>query len=423
MFRRAAVLTGVGILVGTLVMGTTVYGAQNPDDKITIRMLHYWGDNDSDTTSRYLKEILRDEFPKAFPNVELVQDICDNGTYKNKIKILMAADEQPDIMFCYGGGFMQSFVDAGRVLPLDDYLDDFYKEHMKTEMQENFIFDDKQYGVCCTYWTGVLYCNEDLFEQAGAEIPTNYDELVKACDKLRSAEIEPIALGMVDKWHLQQWINDFTIQLGGAKHYKEMAKGTASLDDPALTEAAELTENLIYHQAFYSNAEKVTSGEAEQLFLDGGAAMIYIGSWFTSYAEDRLGDALEVTKMPLISDAQYPNDYHGGGVNGLIVSSETEYPELASEIVAWLAYQLSSCEPETGAFTVEPEDQKQSVGVTGQKILDLYADKKEGGTAWDTLMIPQRTETWLNYCVRLFDGRVAGKRFGEALSRALEGEE
>lgn len=113
MFRKALALTGVGILVGVSVMGTTVYGAQNSDEKTTIRMLHYWGDTDADVSSRYFKEILEKEFPKAFPDVELVQDTCDNETYKNKIKILMASDEQPDIMFSYGGSFMKSSVFCG----------------------------------------------------------------------------------------------------------------------------------------------------------------------------------------------------------------------------------------------------------------------------------------------------------------------
>lgn len=134
----------------------------------------------------------------------------------------MASDEQPDIMLCYGGGFMKSFVDAGKVLPLDDYMDDFYKEHMKNDMQENFIFDGLQYGTCCTYWTGVLYCNQELFDRAEAKIPETYEELLDSVEKFRNAGIEPIALGMVNKWPGQQWINNFTIQLGGAEHYKEI---------------------------------------------------------------------------------------------------------------------------------------------------------------------------------------------------------
>ena len=377
MFRRAVVLSGMGILVSALVMGTTVYGAQNTEDKISIRMLHYWGDTDADVSSRYLKEILEEEFPKAFPDVELIQDTCDNETYKNKIKILMASDEQPDIMFSYGGGFMKSFVDAGKVLPLDDYMDDFYKEHMKTDMQENFIFDGQQYGTCCTYWTGVLYCNQELFDQAGAEIPETYEGLLESVKKLRSVGIEPIALGMVNKWPGQQWINNFTIQIGGAEHYKEMARGEASLNDPILAEAANLIENLITENAFCSDMYKLTSGEAEELFLSGGAAMIYIGSWFTTFAEERIGDNLKVAKMPVVPGAKYTEDYHGGGVNGWIASADTEYPELAANIVAWLSYELSCYEPECGSFTVESEDQKMNISPISQQILDMYENKKE----------------------------------------------
>ena len=420
MFRRAVVLSGMGILVSALVMGTTVYGAQNTEDKISIRMLHYWGDTDADVSSRYLKEILEEEFPKAFPDVELIQDTCDNETYKNKIKILMASDEQPDIMFSYGGGFMKSFVDAGKGLPLDDYMDDFYKEHMKTDMQENFIFDGQQYGTCCTYWTGVLYCNQELFDQAGAEIPETYEGLLESVKKLRSVGIEPIALGMVNKWPGQQWINNFTIQIGGAEHYKEMARGEASLNDPILAEAANLIENLITENAFCSDMYKLTSGEAEELFLSGGAAMIYIGSWFTTFAEERIGDNLKVAKMPVVPGAKYTEDYHGGGVNGWIASADTEYPELAANIVAWLSYELSCYEPECGSFTVESEDQKMNISPISQQILDMYENKKEGGIAWDTLMSPKQAGIWLDTCARLFEGRLNGRRFTESLASQID---
>ena len=420
MFRRAVVLSGMGILVSALVMGTTVYGAQNTEDKISIRMLHYWGDTDADVSSRYLKEILEEEFPKAFPDVELIQDTCDNETYKNKIKILMASDEQPDIMFSDGGGFMKSFVDAGKVLPLDDYMDDFYKEHMKTDMQENFIFDGQQYGTCCTYWTGVLYCNQELFDQVGAEVPETYEELLESVKKLRSVGIEPIALGMVNKWPGQQWINNFTIQIGGAEHYKEMARGEASLNDPILAEAANLTENLITENAFCSDMYKLTSGEAEELFLSGGAAMIYIGSWFTTFAEERIGDNLKVAKMPVVPGAKYTEDYHGGGVNGWIASADTEYPELAANIVAWLSYELSCYEPECGSFTVESEDQKMNISPISQQILDMYENKKEGGIAWDTLMSPKQAGIWLDTCARLFEGRLNGRRFTESLASQID---
>lgn len=144
-------------------------------------MMYYWGDTDSDISSRYLKEILENDFPKAFPNIELIQETCDNETYKKKLKVLMASDEVPDIMISYGGGFSENFVKAGKVLALDDYLDKFYKEHIDMEQQQNFIFDGKFYGICYANWKGVLYCNTELLEKAAAKVPETYEELLKTC--------------------------------------------------------------------------------------------------------------------------------------------------------------------------------------------------------------------------------------------------
>lgn len=419
MFRKKSVLIAVGALISTLLMGTTVCRAENEEEKITIRMLHYYGDTDTDISARYLKEILEEEFSDAFPDVELIQDTCDNETYKNKIKILMASDEEPDIMFSYGGGFMAAFVEAGKVLPLDEYLDDFYKERMNLEMQENFIYDGLQYGICSTSWRGVLYCNQELFEEADAEIPKTYEELLEACRKLRSSGIEPIALGMVNKWHGQQWINNFTIQLGGAEHYKKMAKGEISLNDPILAEAAQLTADLISEDAFCSNMYELTSSEAEELFLNGDAAMIYIGNWYTTLAQERLGDKLSAVKMPEISGAEYTDDYHGGGANGWIVSSRTEYPETAANIAAWISYRLSCYEPDCSSFVVEEEAQKTELSPVRKQILTLYEEKNEGGIAWDTLMKTETSEIWLDSCAKLFEGKMSGTEFAETLEERL----
>lgn len=411
MLKRIAGLITVGFLAYIFLTGTVT---QANDDEATIRILYYWGDTDSDVSARYLKDILDNEFEEAFPNVELIQETYDNETYKRKIRVLMAADELPDIMFGYGGGFSQVYAEKGKLLFLDDYIDDFYKEHMNMEMQENFIYDGKQYGICFSYWIGVLYCNRTLFEQVGVDIPETYEELLEACVQLRLSGIEPIACGMLNRWQGQQWINNFTMQLGGAKLYNAMAK-EEHFNNQALTTAAQLTADLVEADAFSSNMFQISSGEAEEMFLNGEAAMIYIGSWFTNSAEECLGDSLEVAKMPVVPGALENGDYHGGGVNGWMVSAETQYPELATDIVSWLSYRLSCYQPENATFKIEEGDEATKTSETSQKILDLYSDKKQSGIAWDTLMRPEITDIWLEMCSELFEEKLSGERFTELL--------
>lgn len=408
-----------GILVFTLSGQNFVYANSGVEEKKTVHILYYWGETDNDASAPYLKELLNNDFANAFPNVELVQDICDNETYKKKIKVLMATDELPDIMFGYGAGFSEIYAEKGKVLFLNDYLNDFYKEHINMDLQESFMYEDQLYGICFSSWTGILYCNKTLFQKAGVEIPQTYEELLNVCEKFREKSIEPVACGMMNKWQGQQWINNFTIQLAGADLYNDMAQGKISMNNEFLRNAAQLTENLVQSGVFCRDIYQLTSGEAEEKFLDGNAAMIYIGSWFTNSALERLGDQVEVAKMPVIPGAIDTKDFHGGGSNGWMVSADTEYPELCTEIVAWLAYQLGCYQPQNTTFFIDEKDKKVDISTLDKKIMEIYQDKENGGVAWDTLMKPENADTWLDMCSKLFEGTINGREFAKILGEEI----
>ncbi len=399
--------------------GSESRDSADSEEKITITMMHYWGDYDNDSSAQNLNKILEDEFPEAFPNVELVQETCDNETYKQKIKIALASGEEPDLMFSYSEGFMEEFVKNGKLLALDDYLDDSYKEKMIEDRQSGFVFDGQRYGIGITSWKGVLYCNKALFEQAGVEIPTTYDELLSACQALREADIEPIAIGMTNKWQGTAWINNFTLQLGGSEHYKALANGSVTRNDPVLAEAAGLVMDLISDQAFYSEMYKINSDQAENLFLDGDAAMIYMGSWFTSRAENSLGDDLAVATMPVIDGAAYTDVYHGGTANGWVVSAKTQYPELVTDIAAWLADRLSAYEPENATFYISEDEQMNAISPAAQDILDLYQDKRAGGVNWDTAMNSGDAAIWLDTVADFWKKGQSGEAFAQTLEEKM----
>ena len=419
MLKKIGKRIGLGILISSMLFGNTVYAADDKEEKITIHLMDYFGGTDTDVSGRFLQEILENEFEEAFPNVELIRDSYDNVTYKRKIKVLMAADETPDIMMSYGAGFSEAFAESGKVLAIDEYLDDFTKEHMDMNLQENYTYDGVRYGLCYSSWVGVLYCNKALFAQIGAEIPKTYEELVQVCKDFREAGIEPIALGMMNQWQGQQFVNEFSIQLGGADYYKQMGNGEISLDNEVLAQAAQLTADLVNEGAFYSRMNQTLSSEAEEMFLDGKAAMIYIGNWYTSDAEEALGDDLAVAKMPAVPGALETNDYYGGAVNGWLVSSKTEYPEIAVDIIEWLSYRMSCYQPENATFFIDEGDEMNEVSETAQEILDLYENKESGGIAWDTLMKSDRTTVWLDACSQLFEGRINGKEFAELLEQQI----
>lgn len=385
--------------------------ASAEEDRVRLHIMHFYGETETDYTVICLRKIIDEELPEVFPNVELVEEVCDNETYKVKLRVLMACDELPDIMFSYGGGFSEPFFETGHVLALDDYLDDFYKERLVDENQKYFTYDGKLYGLCSTRWTGVLYCNTALFERAGVEIPETYDELLEVCAALRQNGIQPIACGMVNYWMGQQWINNYTLQLGGAELYQQMLDDEVSLNNEMLKKAAEYVLTLINAKAFCDEMNYIDSSEAEEIFLKEQAAMIYIGDWFTRTAEERLGNKVAVAKMPQLPDVAYPEDYHGGAVNGWIVSADTQYPELATQVVSYLAYRVSCYLPAISTFKLEANEYLNQPDALEQKIMKFYPEGAVGGAAWDTIMLPEEASTWLKLCGRLFTHRCNGAGF------------
>lgn len=160
-------------------------------------------------------------------------------SYKEKIKAMVAADETPDIFMTWGAGFMESFVDAGKVAAIDDYISEESKESLKTGALDMFEFDGKAYGLTANKWVGALYCNKTLFEENNLEIPTTFDELIEVCKTFREKGIQPIALGAKDQWPCQQYINEFVIQLAGTDEANKMAFKETSLDNEYVAQACD----------------------------------------------------------------------------------------------------------------------------------------------------------------------------------------
>ena len=413
---KRAICVALSVLLCAESSSIEAFAAQ--EDRITIRILHFWGDTATDPSCEYFNTLLG-EFEDAFPNVDLVQITCDNATYKQKIKVLMASDELPDIMFCYGGGFSDNFVEAGRLLPLDDYLSDFYKEHVIEKYQENFFYDGKQYGIGFSQWMGVLYCNLELFEEYNLSLPTTYQQLRRDCLVFRNAGVDSIACGMADKWAGAQLVNNFMLQLCGTESYNNMAEVKESTNNSKVAHAAQYVTDLLRRGAFSENMMSMNSGDGEEEFLSGKAAMIYNGSWFAKTAYDRLGDKVEAIKMPTLPEAIETDDYHGGCANGWMVSSSTEYPELAVQIIEWLSYNIGTFQPENSTFQIDEGDVRQEMDPLSSQIQELYKDKGEGVLNWDVLMTPEHAELWLNTCAELLAGFTNGKGFSWTLDSNL----
>ena len=83
-------------------------------EKVTLKLFHNWINVDE---TPYFED-LAEEFEATHENVEIVIENVGDPDYKSKLKVMLGADEAPDIFFSWSGEFGQKFARAGSVLDL-----------------------------------------------------------------------------------------------------------------------------------------------------------------------------------------------------------------------------------------------------------------------------------------------------------------
>jgi raffinose/stachyose/melibiose transport system substrate-binding protein len=214
-----------------------------------------------------------------------IESISDRGAYNQKLKILAAGNELPD-MFDSEADTM--FVEIAATGALKD-VDELYKELGYDRMMnigKNYarLADGKLYIVSWENNVEYFWYHKDLFAKAGIQkTPETIDELLSACRRLKDAGIAPIATWGSAVWPLLRWMAFIPFRLTGNEFINNLKAGQGKMSDPIGLQAAEFFQTLgtRYFQPGWATCDYTN---ALQTFLSGNAAIYYIGAWqFNSF--------------------------------------------------------------------------------------------------------------------------------------------
>jgi len=379
----------------------TLYSMTNPDSG----------------SANFLKalEMAKEEFPDYIINHET----ADVETYKTKIKMMIAANETPDIFFSWGGGFVQPFVEAGYVLALDDYLDAKTRGKLKPEALGGYMFGDQLYGLPSYLWVGVLYCNQEMFAQYNLKYPVTFDELLEVCKTFRKNDVTPIAMGMKDKWAGALITNAYIAQLSDAKLSAQMLTGETSMNNPAVVGAASRTLELVAAQVFQEETFSLTKDEAEEGFKQGQVPMVFMGSWLSGVLDlTAVAGKVHVVKFPLVNDVVDENQFFGGDNGALCVSASCAYPDETVAVCAYLAEQCAILDG--GLVTWETtEESMENVNPLNREVMEIIADATSYVAAWDSTLQATATQEWLDLVAELYRQDISAEDFAKRLEAAV----
>ena len=189
-----------------------------------------------------------------------------------------------------------------------------------------YAYKGVNYGVPWDMGMIGWWYNKALFEKAGISgTPTTWTEFNDDVDKLKTAGITPIAVGMGDKWPgMHMWAYLVT-RLGGKANFEGALLRTGSFTDAPFVKAGEMLQALVAKQPFQDGFLGATYGDEATAMGNGKAAMELMGQWAPAVEKDNsldkkgIGDNLGWFPFPMVEGgAGDPNDAVGGG-NGFAI--------------------------------------------------------------------------------------------------------
>lgn len=382
----------------------TVSGADS-DEVITLTM---WDVMASDEDARVIAPII-DDWNANNPNIQIVREAYDVENYKMKLKTAMAANEAPDLIYGWGAGFMEPFVEAGKLLPLDNLLSKETTDALMPGAATYAQFDGQTYALPFNMWYGVFYCNTELFEEYDVKIPETYDELLTAVEVFRANDIGPIGVGANERWTAMFYHNVLALRTAGADAVNDALSGKGDYNSPEMLEAAEKLAELVEAGAFIDGAMGLNYDEFVAMFKQGEIPMMLQGTWLAGELEmDEYpikGKAV-ARKFPIIEGSGSDTEYLGGAIDVYMVNSETKDQAAAVKALEYIVTEMSrrGFEAGTGLPVYEAEADMSNVDRVTQEALALIEDADGFTLAWDTFLVGEDAQLHLDLVQEMFAG-------------------
>ncbi|HLT68260.1 MAG TPA: extracellular solute-binding protein [Microbacterium sp.] len=297
-----------------------------------------------ETTQRAAMDAIIADFEEANPGTKIELEERSVDEMKTAMRQTAGTDAGPDIYrYWQGAGLGGELVAADVSLDLTEYYDEYGWEDRFTPTAMASITQYGGYhGVPFIQATEALYYNKTLFEEAGiTDLPTTYDELVAAADKLVAAGITPIEFGGTVNWHVMRLLDSIIETKCGAETADALNTGDGDWSaEPCVTEA--FTELKKWGDDYINEGFMgISNDDSSQLFFSGQAAMALEGTWLNSQVVDNGMDPAEVGIFPFPTGT---GRLYGFG-EGLYVSKSTDKADLAAKFLDF----FTSDESQTGA--------------------------------------------------------------------------
>ncbi|QTQ13383.1 extracellular solute-binding protein [Treponema parvum] len=386
----------IGIILAVLIVAAGLAAANGTKEapkggaasgeQITLNLWHIG----VDATRHAAMKAAIDRYQAANPNVKVIEQAIENDPYKTKLKTAMGGGNPPDVFITWGGGWLEEFVKAGKVLDINDRIAKVSDNYLLPGISMGKV-GNSYYGLPITCGPSSVYYNAELYKKYGLSVPKTLSEFENNCDILKKNGIIPIALGNSSKWPGAITFIYLSMRYGGAETFtKAYARNGADFTDESFVKAGAKIQEWV-KKGYYPegmNGINYDTGGSRMLFYSGRAAHLIQTNGLLgacrSEAPDFFKNNLGLFKFPVIEGAKGSADEIVGGGTVVHISSSCKHPDEAFGLlvaVSDLAYgqdMVNGSSMITGVKGVNIKDplvKQQYEVLLGAKFMQNFYDQ------------------------------------------------
>ncbi|MGN8158232.1 ABC transporter substrate-binding protein [Salinisphaera sp. RV14] len=263
----------IGLSVAAMTVGGVALAAPN---KGSVSVLNWWTSGSEAKSMNVLQQMMADN------GYKMINDAVSGGGGSNARTVLKSRIQSNNLPGAaqIKGPEIQQWCTTGLTMNIDkvakqQHWSKILPGPVAKGMQCNGHYVAVPFNLHRINW---LWINKSVMEKAGAQMPTDWDSLVAALKKLKSAGITPIA-GGGDTWQVATEFDAIAIATGGADFYR---KAFVDLDQSALsgdTMAKVFKRLRTIEQYEDPNGQGLSWNHDTGEVVQGKAAMQIMGDW------------------------------------------------------------------------------------------------------------------------------------------------
>ncbi len=234
-----------------------------------------------DTNAQNYKDAVREWESKTGNSIVDTSANADE-TFKARVTTDFETGSEPDVLFFFNGADSNSFIEAGKVVPIDEIRAEYpdYAANMNDDLIPASLVDGKRYAVPANGIWEAMFVNMEVLEAAGVAKPgADYtmDQFKADCEKIKEAGYAPIvaALGNIPHY----WWEFAIFNNQSPETHLEIPENAG--DEIGQTWVAGMNDiKELYELGYFpENTLSATDDETFAMFTEGKAAFLLDGSW------------------------------------------------------------------------------------------------------------------------------------------------